>query len=334
MAITQTAIGRVIPAYVGEWNAFDTYKKLDNVIHEGNTYIALVDNSGIDPSSNLATGKWQLIASKGDSGRVSGVIGSATPSTSAWVTVNTAGDPTDVQLIFDFGLPKGDTGDAAAFSTVVATASSVAWNEPPAARVDISGPPTATTISFDFDIPRAQGEGISLIDGYGATGSQGDVPLTAVQYGRDQTTATSGHPAISSAQQAVARNNINAQIAGNYIINPSAIESGQYLQYDGSNWIASTVDYIADPSVKTVNHFLQYLGNDEWTTSKVDVFPAGGETGYYLRKTNSATEWAPVQALPSGGALGTPLVKSSVADYAVTWGSFITTDEIDAIIED
>ena len=333
MAITKTAIGRVIPAYVGDWSALTDYKKLDNVLYNGNTYVALVDNNGKEPGSSQSVGIWQIIASKGDSGTIATVSAIAYTSESAYVAVNTSGPSSNIAIDFEFGLPKGDTGAAAAFSTIVATATSVAWNDPAYCSATISGPPTATTINFDFGIPRAQGEGISLVDGYGATGTQGNVILTAVQYGRNQTVV--GSPIyISDEQAAQARANIRAAIDGNYITEPSDKVANQFLQYDGSAWSATTVDYIADPSVKTVNYFLQYLGNDEWTTSKIDVFPVGGEAGYYLRKTSNATEWAPVQALPSGGAMGAPLVKSSVADYAVTWGSFITNAEIDSIIDD
>lgn len=332
MSITKTAIGRVIPAYVGTWDALTNYKKLDNVLYNGNTYIALVDNNGIEPGGSLSAGKWQMIASKGDSGAIAKVNAVAYSTSSAQVAVSTSGLPSNVVIDFSFGLPKGETGDAAAFSDVAATATSVAWNEPADCDVTISGPPTAATLSFDFKIPRAQGEGISLVDGYGATGAEGNVILTAVQYGRDQTVAGSSIY-ISEEQAAQARANIRAAEYGVYITDPSNKTTNQFLQYTGSAWAATTVDYIASPSAKTVNYFLQYLGNDEWTTSKIDVFPEGGEAGYFLCKTNNATEWAPVRALPSGGQMGVPLIKSSVADYAVTWGSFITNAEIDDIID-
>lgn len=299
MAITQTAIGRVLPSYKGNWNSFEIYKKLDSVLYDGSSYIALQDTTGTVPGTVPSI--WQKTSSKGDSGEINSVTALAYAAPSAEVSVSTSGDPSNIDLSFVFGLPQGEQGEPAQFSTVVANASSVAWNVPASARVDISGPPSSATISFDFDIPRAQGEGISLVDGLGASGSEGNVLLTAVQYGRPQSDLQA-----NPSWQGQARQNINAQIAGDYVVSPQS---------------------------KTVNYFLQYLGNNEWTTSKVEVFPESGEVGYYLRKTSNATEWAPVQALPSGGAMGMPLVKSSVADYAVTWGSFITDAEIDAIID-
>lgn len=308
-----TAIGRVLPSYTGEWDALIQYKKLDIVLRNGNSYIALVDNTGVDPITSAANGKWQMTAAKGDSGEISTVNASAYSSEEPQVAISTSGDPTAIDLTFSFGLPKGDKGDTAAFTSVISTANSVAWNEPAAARIDISGPPTAATISFDFDIPRAQGEGISLVDGFGATGSDGNVILTAVQYGRDQTVATTGHPAISSEQQAIARKNIGAQVAGDY-------------QLAGN--------YIADPSAST-GQFLRFNNEGNWIGESINLVPTGAVTdvGKYLRKTNSGMLWADVQSLPSAGAEGAPLVKYSNSDYDVTWGSFISTSEIDEIIE-
>ena len=125
MAITQTAIGRVIPAYVGEWVDNRQYNKLDNVEYLGSTYIALRDNISIEPTGSSAVGVWSLLASKGNSGRIAGAVGTAVRSDEAWVSIITSGDPTDINLEFSFGLPKGDTGAPAAFANVFAAAQSV-----------------------------------------------------------------------------------------------------------------------------------------------------------------------------------------------------------------
>jgi len=65
-----------------------------------------------------------------------------------------------------------------------------------------------------------------------------------------------------------ARANINAQVVGNYI---------------------------ASPSDKMVNQFLQYLGNDNWTTSTVQVLPSSEQIGMLMKTSASMNdlEWVP-----------------------------------------
>ena len=44
--------------------------------------------------------------------------------------------------------------------------------------------------------------------------------------------------------------------------------------------------------------------------------------------------WADIQSLPAGGIEGAPLIKNSIDNYDVTWGSFISNSEIDDIIDE
>ena len=300
MAITQTAIGRVIPAYVGEWVDNRQYNKLDNVEYLGSTYIALRDNISIEPTGSSAVGVWSLLASKGNSGRIAGAVGTAVRSDEAWVSIITSGDPTDINLEFSFGLPKGDTGAPAAFANA---AQSVTSEYPPACRVSISGPPTAATLSFDFDIPEPRGNAISAVDGYAGVG--GNIPIYAISYGRNQTETTPGHPALTSDQQRTARENINAAINGNYIIDPGA----------------------------STEQFLYYSDEGEWIGKSINLVPTGNpiDTGKFLRKTASSMVWAPIRSVPEGGIEGSPLIKGS-GDSSI-WGSVTTNSEIDAIID-
>lgn len=91
-----------------------------------------------------------------------------------------------------------------------------------------------------------------------------DIKIQAVSYGRAQ-------PSITSAQQSQARANINAQIQGNYIVSPSD---------------------------KVTNQFLQYLGNDNWTTSNVQVLPSSATVGMLMKNSASMDDliWVPAMA--------------------------------------
>jgi hypothetical protein len=64
----KTSIGRVVPLYKGEWKENVQYSRLDNVLRNGNSYIALKDVPvGQDPTDNYSE-YWTLIASKGEKG--------------------------------------------------------------------------------------------------------------------------------------------------------------------------------------------------------------------------------------------------------------------------
>ena len=101
---------------------------------------------------------------------------------------------------------------------------------------------------------------VNSVDSVLVTDGTTNVALKAVRYGAEQ--------ALSTAEQVQARANINAQVSGNYI---------------------------ASPSDKMTNQFLQYLGNDNWTTSTVQVLPSSEQIGI-LRKASSSLddlEWVP-----------------------------------------
>jgi hypothetical protein len=81
---------------------------------------------------------------------------------------------------------------------------------------------------------------------------------------------------------------------------------------------------------------LRYEGDNNWSTHEVDVFPLGGRAGYYLSKTNSGTEWAPVHSVPSGGEIYSVLSKTSSSDYDTDWVTInsIPNSDIDDIMSD
>lgn len=274
-----TNLGRVLPIYKGEYNSSITYERLDNVYYNGNTYISLIDNNQQNPT----TSTWQLVASKGEVG----ATGATGPDG-----------------------PRGATGAAAGFGNPVVSTETVSSNSSAEVVITASGENTEKVFSFNFKIPRGPaGSGaVSSVDGFEPDSITKNVDLKAVSYGRDQTVGTN---AITPEQAARARNNINAQVAGNY-------------QVAG--------DYIVSPSEKIVDYFLKYAGNNEWVTEAVNAFPGGGAPGYVLKKTSSATEWAPAREVIAGGAEGALLSKASNNNYDLTWANPISTSEIDNII--
>lgn len=307
-----TAIGRVQPLYKGEWSSTKSYDKLDNVIYEGSTYVSLQTNN-IAHTPNVANSSyWQLIASKGNTGDIKTITVIASPSDSAWGTAVATGDPSEKELTFTFGLPKGDTGNPGAITSAVATAEQIGHDSSPWVEASISGEPSNATLSLSFGIPGAAGN-VSTVDKIDPKNA--NVELTAVQFGQAQDSAfyinnfgvaSSRVEEIMAQYQAQARSNIQAQIAGDYIVSPVA---------------------------KTVNQFLKYAGNNNWVTESVNVFPAGGNTGEVLKKTDSGTEWSPVHEVIPGGKAGAVLTKVDTTNYRLTWSDPISNLEIDALFE-
>lgn len=299
---SSTSLGRVQPLYKGTYSPTTTYQKLDNVYYNGDTWVCIGNNvSGAIPVDGSIY--WQKVAGKGETGP-QGVTGSfGTPTATA--TELESGSPPTVNVVasgpdtakvfnFEFGIPAGPKG----FSNTSATASAIAAGSTPTASAELVTSGDITTLEFEFGIPAADGTGIKSIDGDVRADTSGNAALTAVRYGVDQSSL------LSDAQKLIARTNINAQIAGNYVISPE---------------------------VKTVNQFLKYAGNDVWVTESVDVFPTGGSTGYVLKKTNSGTEWSPVHEVIASGAAGAVLTKASATNYDLTWSNPISNSEIDAL---
>lgn len=297
---SSTSLGRVQPLYKGTYSSATTYQKLDNVYYNGDTWVCIKDSVvGIEPTDGSIY--WQKVAGKGETGP-QGITGSfGTPiatatqlesGSSPTVNVVASGPDTAKVFNFEFGIPAGPKG----FSNTSATASTIAAGSTPTASAELVTSGDITTLEFEFGIPAADGTGIKSIDNDVRADTSGNAALTAVRYGSSQS--------LNSAQQLQARTNINAQIAGNYIISPEA---------------------------KTVNYFLKYAGNDIWVTESVDVFPLGGESGYVLKKTNSGTEWSPVHEVIASGAAGAMLTKASATNYDLTWSNPISNSEIDAL---
>lgn len=296
MAITQTAIGKVIPSFLGAWSSTTQYKKLDSVLYNGCTYLALKDvSAGLLPTA--ASQFWTLIASKGDTGGIGHVYASASASATAWASGAVYGDnPAAMNFEFKFGLPQGEKGDPARVASVVADAITIGPSDSAWVSASWSGDPNNYDLSFQFGIPGNVG-GVTTVDNIPHVG--GNVNLGAVSWNRDQSEA------LSTDDKQRARLNIDAQQRGNYIVDPEP----------------------------TSNQFLYYDDNGHWVGRPLNEVPTGAnaDVGKFLRKTATGMMWANVQTLPAGGAEGVPLIKYSSDDYSVTWGATISSDEIDAL---
>lgn len=305
-----TAIGRVQPIFRGDFNSFTPYKKLDNVLYNNATYIALRDVPAGNMPDAPSSLYWQKIAGKGDKGDT-GSFGEPTATASGLaygeeptVSVTASGPDTAKVFSFEFGLPAGPLP----FTDVNAVASSLEAGSLPSAVASLVTEDEVTTLSLYFGIPAAAGQGVQKVDKVLPAQDPEDglynVSLNAVRAIQNQ--------GLSNLQQQYARENINAQIAGNY-------------QVAGN--------YITDPSAST-GQYLYFSNEGEWIGKSLNEVPSGAvaDIGKYLRKTVSGMVWASVQALPAGGAEGMPLVKNSVDDYDVVWGTTITNADIDIII--
>lgn len=106
---------------------------------------------------------------------------------------------------------------------------------------------------------------VTSVDRVTVTPGTTNIDIEAVSYGRAQT-------ALTSNQQLQARTNINAQVAGNYIVSPNE---------------------------KNVNQFLQYQGNNNWATANVQVLPSSSTVGMLMKNSASMDDLTWVPAMTS-----------------------------------
>lgn len=317
-----TSLGRVQPLFKGDYNNLIAYDKLDVVLYNGNSYVSKVNlNTGHAPANNPSY--WQLVAVKGQQGD-QGITGGFGEPTAHAISVGYDEDPSvvvtatgpDTEKIFNFNfeIPAGKLG----FDSVDATAQSgAAGTQPRVVPTLDTTDPNDRKLLFAFTIPAASGEGVKKVDGE-LPDTSGEVSLYAVKYVVQNLTAE---------QKTQVLNNIGAQAAGSYISRPTDPGTNNVLKYNGTTWIAGSVNEV--PSSGTAGTFLKKTANgSEWAA--VREVPAGSssEIGRYLQYTSTGVAWRSVQALPSSGTTGAPLVKNSSSDYDVKWGSIMTNAEI------
>lgn len=230
-----TPIGRVQPRYCGEYNSSLNYEKLDNVLYDGCTYVALKNvPAGYVPGQNPSY--WQLIASKGGTG------GFGTPTATAStlgageepsVKITTSGPDTAKIFDFEFGIPAGPIGPRG-FDTISAGASALPVGVEPtviATRTEDNG---NINLDFQFGIPAAEGQGAISVDNITLDQNR-NVNLTAVRAVQGQM--------LTEDQKGYARDNIGA-------VPTSRTINGKSL---ASNITLAAADIGAVPTERTVN---------------------------------------------------------------------------------
>lgn len=59
-------IGRILPLFKGDWNDTSVFSKLDVVLYDGCSWVALYENSGEVPDTTSTI--WKMVARKGSWG--------------------------------------------------------------------------------------------------------------------------------------------------------------------------------------------------------------------------------------------------------------------------
>lgn len=262
-----TNLGRVLPIYKGSWSLSSAYEKLDNVLHNGNTYIAIKDVPAFTTETEPDTGTvaseyWQLIASKGDTGGVGAVSANATKSDTAWASARVYGEnPGAMNFAFEFGLPKGDIGDPAAIKSASAIITPIPASSTPSVLVNIiDDDPANASLAFDFHLPSVSGA-VSTVNN-----KTGDVTLTATDVGA-----------------AAAPTNV------------TTIPNNSVIKYSSSGFPSySVIKEVPAVGVGTANKVLRVQYNGEnylWGDVKEVPETSSQVDGYVLTATSSSYEW-------------------------------------------
>ena len=143
-------------------------------------------------------------------------------------------------------LPQGPQGERGPSGVSYATADVTSSGTE--ASVDVIFNSETGQLNFDFNIPSPSGAAVHTVDGITPTVG-GDVDLNAVTY-------TQG--AVLTGD-----NKVNALVNIGAIATPSNAQTGNVLTYNGTSWVAGTVD----------------------------ALPSGGATGNILAKTDSGATW-------------------------------------------
>ena len=170
-----TVLGKVSCVPRGDYSASETYYALDIVGHEGGSYLAMKEVTGVTPSNDQVN--WMQLSGPGLPG-ADGVT--FTPSVSeageiSWTNDGEKDNPEPVDIM-------GPPGAAAGFGTVTATADNTS-SETPSVDVQASGPDTAKNFAFAFS---------------GLKGNPGETPditigtVTTLEPGQDATAEITG----------------------------------------------------------------------------------------------------------------------------------------------
>ena len=120
-----TSLGRVQPIFKGAYDSATTYKKLDNVFYNGDTWVCQIDNTvNVTPSAESNT--WQMVASKGRTGGFgapSGSIEMLPQGSNPTINITASGLDTEKIFNFQFGIPAGADGTQTYLSSAAPTSS-------------------------------------------------------------------------------------------------------------------------------------------------------------------------------------------------------------------
>ena len=332
-----TAIGRVQPLYRGEYNSSLNYEKLDNVLYDGCTYVALKAVPAGQAPNSASSSYWQLIAEKGNTGG----FGTPTASASALaagqtptITITPSGPDTAKIFNFKFGIPAGPTGPIG-FDTISAGASALPVGASPtvnATRTETGG---NINLDFQFGIPAAEGQGAISVDDVGLDQNR-NINLTAVRAIQSQV--------LTETQKGYARDNIGA-VPTNRTINGKNLASNITLAAAdvgavptdrtvnsknlNSNIILTAVDVGAVPTDRTING--KNLNSDiTLVAADISAVPTSRKVNNKYLSSDITLTAADVSAVPTSRTINTKALSSDITLTATDVGAVPTSRTINS----
>ena len=328
-----TAIGRVQPRYCGNYNSSLNYEKLDNVLYNGRTYVALKSVPAGQVPGSASSSYWQLIAEKGDTGG----FGTPTASASALsagqtptVKITSSGPNTAKIFDFEFGIPAGPTGPIG-FHTISAGASALPVGAEPSVSATRTEDGGNINLDFQFGIPAAEGQGAISVDNITIDQNR-NVNLTAVRAVQNQV--------LSADQQRYARENIGAvstsrtingkNLASDITLGPAdigAVPTGRTINSKNlnSNITLTPEDIGAVPTGRTINNKV-LSSNITLTPEDIGAVPTGRTINNKALSSNITLVAADVGAVPTGRTINSKALSSDISLTASDVGAISNTD--------
>ena len=298
-----TAIGRVQPLYRGEYNSYLNYEKLDNVLYNGRTYVALKSVPAGQVPGSASSSYWQLIAEKGDTGG----FGTPTASASALsagqtptVKITSSGPNTAKIFDFEFGIPAGPTGPIG-FHTISASASALSVGAEPSVSATRTEDGGNINLDFQFGIPAAEGQGAISVDNITLDQNR-NVNLTAVRAVQNQ--------GLSADQQRYARENIGA-------VSTSRTINGKNL---ASDITLGPADIGAVPTSRTINS-KNLNSNITLTPEDIGAVPTGRTINSKALSSNITLTPEDIGAVPTGRTINSKALSSDITLAAADVGA-------------
>ena len=307
-----TAIGRVQPLYRGEYDSSLNYDKLDHVLYDGCTYVALKNVPAGQVPGSASSSYWQLIAEKGNTG------GFGTPTASAsslaagktpTIKITSSGPDTAKIFNFKFGIPAGPTGPIG-FDTISAGASALPVGANPTVTVTRTETSGNINVDFQFGIPAAEGQGAIAVDNVGLDQNR-NINLTAVRAVQSQ--------GLSTTQQEYARSNIGA-------VPTSRTINGKNLN---SNITLAATDIGAVPTSRTINS-KNLNSNVTLTAADVNAVPTSRTINSKALNSDITLTPADIGAVPTGRTINSKNLNSNITLAAADVGAVPTSRTVNS----